>query len=102
MSNCTHNKLWDEITYLFQNCNCVTAAVWEWISKLISQYRACDYLSIPELKLSHVNKPHKNKGKYTKEYTDPRWYNRNTDKHPTTVLKGVLYTTSTKSLLHLE
>ena len=31
-------KVWDEITFLFQNFNGASAEVWEWISYFITLY----------------------------------------------------------------
>ena len=35
ISNRTHYKAWDEITYLFPNFNGTAIEVWEWISNYI-------------------------------------------------------------------
>ena len=46
-----HYKVWDEITYPFPNLNGCTDEVWE-----ATLNCACDYLSMPGLKLIHVSK----------------------------------------------
>ena len=38
ISNYTHYKGWDEITYLFPNFSCATVEVWEWIIIFISHF----------------------------------------------------------------
>ena len=38
MSNYTHYKLWDEITYPFPNFNGCPVEVYEWISNLIPHF----------------------------------------------------------------
>ena len=38
MTNYTHYKVWDEITYPFPNFNGCTVEVWEWISSLIPHF----------------------------------------------------------------
>ena len=36
ISNYTHHKVWDEITYPFPNFNGAAVEVWEWINNFIS------------------------------------------------------------------
>ena len=38
VSNYTHYKVWDDITYLFPNSNGWTVEVWEWISNFIPHF----------------------------------------------------------------
>ena len=57
ISNYTHHKVWDEITYPFPNFNSCTVEVWEWISNIISHI-AGHVITYPMLwlKLIHVGK----------------------------------------------
>ena len=38
ISNHTHNKVWDEITYPFSNLNGAASGVWEWMSNFIPHF----------------------------------------------------------------
>ena len=52
ISNYIHNNAWDEITYPFLNFNGAIVEDYEWISN----YQACNYLSMLGLKLNRVSK----------------------------------------------
>ena len=52
ISNHTHYKMQDEITYPFPNFTGANTEVWEWISNFITHFNwTCDYLSMLGLKL---------------------------------------------------
>ena len=60
ISNYSHYKVWDEITYPFPNLKGSTIEVWQWISNFIPHfimaYLACNYLSMLGLKSFWVSK----------------------------------------------